>query len=406
MSYIKTTSPLYIVMLGLLSALPPLAIDLGLPAIPALQAGFHTSIGEATRTLTVFLLGFSVGPILFGPLSDRYGRKPVLIFGLGLFSLAAVACAFADQIATLLLLRLVQGIAAGAAAALPAAIVRDVFSGQAALSRQSYVALVNSVAPLVAPLLGAALLGFGSWRLIYACLGAIGFLLLLLGLFGYQESRPRPAQRQSDQNALASAIDAYGQVLRSRPYLLHTALLATSFGTMFAYITGSSAVFIDMLGVSNSAYGALFAVTAAGTIAGAAAGARLARRLGADRMLSGAVIASGVISLVLLVVSLSGAGSIAVVAGCVVLSNMCAGVVMPNATHQALAPVGHVAGSAAALLRSMQMLAGAAAGALVGLFAGNQLTVMAGVMTLSALLGIACLLVRRKHGAAVVAPLA
>lgn len=400
MSYIKTTSPLYIVMLGLLSALPPLAIDLGLPAIPALQTAFHTGIGEATRTLTVFLLGFSVGPILFGPLSDRYGRKPVLIAGLGLFSLAAIACAYADQIGTLLLLRLLQGIAAGAAAALPAAIVRDVFSGPAALSRQSYVALVNSVAPLVAPLLGAGLLTLGSWRLIYAALGAIGFLLLLLGIFGYQESRPQAAQNQRQQNAFSAAVHAYGQVLRSRPYLIHTALLATSFGTMFAYITGSSAVFIDMLGVSNSVYGALFAVTAAGTIVGAAAGARLAKRWSQDRMLTAGVIGSAVVSLALLAAALSGVGSIAVVAGCVVLSNICAGVVMPNATHQALAPVGHVAGSAAALLRSMQMLAGATAGALVGLFAGNQLTVMAGVMTLSALLGLACLLLRHKHGAA------
>jgi len=398
MSYIKTTSPLYIVMLGLLSALPPLAIDLGLPAIPALQAGFHTSIGEATRTLTVFLLGFSVGPILFGPLSDRYGRKPVLIAGLALFSLAAIACAYADQIGTLLLLRLAQGVAAGAAAALPAAIVRDVFNGEAALSRQSYVALVNAVAPLVAPLLGAGLLHFGSWRLIYASLGAIGFLLLLLGVFGYQETRPQ-AGKQPQQNALRSAISAYGQVLRSRAYLIHTALLATSFGTMFAYITGSSAVFIDMLGVSNGVYGGLFALTAAGTIIGAAAGARLARRWGADRLLNVGVVASSVISIVLLIIAMAGAGSIALVAACVLLSNMCAGIVMPNATHQALATVGHVAGSAAALLRSMQMLAGATAGALVGLFAGNQLTVMAAVMTLSALLGLACLLVRQKQQA-------
>nr|WP_315251635.1 multidrug effflux MFS transporter [uncultured Duganella sp.] len=397
MSYIKTSSPLYIVMLGLLSALPPLAIDLGLPAIPALQAAFHTNIGEATRTLTVFLLGFSVGPILFGPLSDRYGRKPVLIAGLGLFSLAAVACAYADQIATLLLLRLLQGVAAGAAAALPAAIVRDVFSGQAALSRQSYVALVNAVAPLVAPLLGAGLLTFGNWRLIYACLGAIGLLLLLLGLFGYQETRPQAAQNQPQQNAFRSAVTAYGQVLRDRQYLIHSALLAASFGTMFAYITGSSAVFIDMLGVSNSVYGALFALTAAGTIIGAAGGARLAKRLGADRMLIGGVVGSSLISVLLLAAALSGVGSIAVVAGCVLLSNVCAGVVMPNATHQALTTVGQVAGSAAALLRSMQMLAGATAGALVGLFAGNQLTVMAGVMTLSALLGLACVLVRQKH---------
>ncbi len=392
--YIRSASPFYIVMLGLLSALPPLAIDIGLPAIPALQAAFHISIGEATRTLTMFLLGFSAGPILFGPLSDRYGRKPVLMFGLGLFSLAAFACAFADHIGALLLVRLLQGVAAGAAAALPAAIIRDVFSGHAALTRQSYVALVNAVAPLVAPLIGAALLQFGSWRLIYQCLGGIGLLLLLLAAWGYEESRPQAAGAPR-RNVFRDAAHAYAQVLRNRHYLIHAALLAASFGTMFAYITGSSAVFIDMLGVSSASYGMLFALTAAGTIAGAAAGGRLAHVWSADRLLLGGVLGSGVISLLLLLAALCGAGSIALIAACVVLSNFCAGIVMPNATHQALATVGNVAGSAAALLRSLQMLAGAAAGALVGLLAGNPLTVMATVMAIAAVAGVLLLFIRQ-----------
>lgn len=394
--YIPSNSPLYIVMLGLLSALPPLAIDMGLPAIPALQSAFHIGIGQATRTLTVFLLGFSVGPILFGPLSDRYGRKPVLMLGLALFSLAALACACAGHIASLLVLRLLQGVAAGAAAALPAAIVRDVFSGHAALSRQSYVALVNAVAPLVAPLLGAGLLAFGSWRLIYACLGVIGLVLLLLCALGYEETRPQQDNAGSASgNIFSAAISAYGQVLRNKHYLVHAALLAASFGTMFAYITGSSAVFIDMLGVSSAGYGALFALTAAGTIAGAAGGARLVRLVDAKRLLAGAVIASCLICGALLAASLSGASSVALVAACVLLSNVCAGIIMPNATHEALATVGNVAGSAAALLRSIQMLAGASAGALVGLFAGNQLSVMAAVMTLYAVLGLVLIYVRR-----------
>jgi len=372
-------------MLGLLSALPPLAIDMGLPAIPALESAFHVGIGEATLTLTVFVLGFSLGPILFGPLSDRYGRKPVLIAGLGMFSLASLACAFAGQLASLLLLRLLQGVAAGAAAALPAAIVRDVYTADAALSRQSYVALVNAVTPLLAPLLGAGLLAFGSWRLIYACLGVIGLMLLLVCALGYQETRPR---QENVQSVFHAAISAYGELLRNKHYLLHAALVATSFGTMFAYITGSSAVFIDVLGMSGAAYGVLFALTAAGTMTGAAAGARLARRWDAGRLLAGAVIASSVICGALLATSLCGVSGVATVAACVLLSNVCAGIIMPNATHQALATVGHVAGSGSALLRSLQMLGGASAGALIGLFAGNPLSVMAAVMTLYAALGL------------------
>jgi DHA1 family bicyclomycin/chloramphenicol resistance-like MFS transporter len=279
---------------------------------------------------------------------------------------------------------------------LPAAIVRDVYSGHTALSRQSHVALVNAVAPLLAPIFGAGLLQLGSWRLIYACLGVVGIALLLLGSFGYKETRPQPADdRHANRNVLSAALTAYGQVMRNKHYLIHAALLATSFGTMFAYITGSSAVFIDMLGVSSGAYGALFALTAAGTIFGAAAGARLAHRWGADRLLAGGVIGSAAISIALLAAALSGAASIALVTVCVMLSNVCAGIVMPNTTHQSLATVGNIAGSAAALLRSMQMLAGASAGALVGLLAGNQLTVMAMVMALSATTGLLLLWARQ-----------
>ena len=395
---IPSTSPFYIVMLGLLSALPPLATDIGLPAIPALQAAFHVGIGTATHTLTVFLAGFSVGPVLFGPLSDRYGRKPVLLSGLALFALTAFACAAANDIAALLLVRFVQGIAAGAAAALPAAIVRDVFSGHVALSRQSYVALVNAVAPLVAPLIGAGILQLGDWRLIYACLGAIGCALLLLGFLGYEETRPQAAAARAAGGVFGTAFAAYRQVLGNRHYLIHAALLAASFGTMFAYITGSSAVFIDQLGVSGAAYGGLFALTAAGTIAGAATGERLARARGAHRPLVGSVVGSAIVNVLLLAAAVLGTTSIPLIAACVVASNFCAGIVMPNATHQALDTVGHVAGSAAALLRSMQMLAGAGTGALVGLLAGNRLTAMAGVMTLAALAGLVLLRARRVNG--------
>jgi DHA1 family bicyclomycin/chloramphenicol resistance-like MFS transporter len=219
----------------------------------------------------VFLLGFSIGPILFGPLSDRLRPQAGAAAGTGPVLAGVAGLRAGRKHRQPVALRLLQGVAAGAAA-LPAAIVRDVFTGHAALSRQSYVALVNAVAPLLAPLLGAGLLAFGSWRLIYGCLGVIGLVLLGLGASA-EETRPPQA---SAQNVLRAAVSAYGQVLRDRHYLVHAGLLAASFGTMFAYITGSSAVFIDMLGVSSAGYGALFALTAAGTIGGAAAGARLA----------------------------------------------------------------------------------------------------------------------------------
>lgn len=381
-------------MLGLLSALPPLATDIGLPAIPNLQAAFGISIGQATQTLTIFLLGFSIGPVLFGPLSDRYGRKPVLLFGVGLFALAAFGCAFASHIGQLLAVRFAQGIAAGAAAALPAAIVRDIFSGREALSRQSYVALVMGVAPLVAPLLGAALLQAGDWKIIYESLGILGTGLFFLAFFGYAETKDLSEKTGKSDNVLKAALNAYASLLKNRRYLLNAGLLATTFGTMFAYITGSSAVFIDMLGLPNTIYGAIFAVTAAGTICGAASNGRLVRVLGEDKLLQAGVCGSFAVNMVLLVCALLGVRSPVLITVLVFGSNFCSGIVMPNATHQALHSVGHIAGSASALQRSLQFLSGAGAGALVGFIAGNQFLGMAITMTLFASGGIALLCLR------------
>ncbi|WP_225202232.1 multidrug effflux MFS transporter [Herbaspirillum sp. alder98] len=394
---ISPTSSLFIVMLGLLSALPPLATDIGLPAIPNLQAGFGISIGQATQTLTVFLLGFSIGPVLFGPLSDRYGRRPVMLFGVGLFALAAFACVFASQIGELLAVRFVQGIAAGAAAALPAAIVRDVFSGREALSRQSYVALVMGVAPLVAPLLGAALLQVGDWMLIYESIGILGAGLFFLAFFGYVETKDLTAKAAQSNNVLKAAMEAYSSLLKNPHYLLNAGLLATTFGTMFAYITGSSAVFIDMLGLPNTIYGVIFAVTAAGTICGAASNGRLVKALGEDKLLRAGVCGSFAVNLVLLGCAFADVRSPLLITACVFGSNFCSGIVMPNATHQALHSVGHIAGSASALQRSLQFLSGAGAGALVGFIAGNQLRGMAITMTLFAAAGIVLLLLRSER---------
>lgn len=394
---IPVTSPLFIVMLGLLSALPPLATDIGLPAIPNLQANFGVSIGQATQTLTLFLLGFSIGPVLFGPLSDRYGRKPLLLFGVGLFSLAAFACVFASHIGELLAVRFVQGIAAGAAAALPAAIVRDVFSGREALSRQSYVALVMGVAPLVAPLLGAGLLQVGDWKLIYESIGILGAGLFLLALFGYVETKDFTATSGQSRNVLKQAADAYSSLFRNKRYLLNAGLLATTFGTMFAYITGSSAVFIDMLGLPNTIYGVIFAITAAGTICGAASNGRLVGILGEEKLLRAGVCGSLLVNALLLTLALAGTKSPLLITACVFGSNFCSGIVMPNATHQALQTVGHIAGSASALQRSLQFLSGAGAGALVGFIAGNQLMGMAITMTLFAGAGIVLLFLQSQR---------
>lgn len=251
------------------------------------------------------------------------------------------------------------------------------------------VALVNGVAPLVAPLLGALVLSLAGWRAIHASLGAVGGALLLLAIVGYAETAPWPVEA-ARRSVLGAALEGYRTVLRDRGYLASTGLLAATFGVMFSYITGSSAVFMDQLGASPTAYSLLFACTACGTMVGAASNARLSRRVGAPQLLAIAVVGNVVVAGLLLLVALRGAGTIALTAALVVLSNVCAGVIMPTATHAGLRRLGHVAGSASALQRCLQMVAASIFGSLAGLLGGNPLVAMATAMVIASLLAAGC----------------
>lgn len=391
---IPTSAPLYIILLGLISALPPLGIDMGLPGLPQVQTELRSY--SAAYTLTFFLFGFSVGPIIFGPLSDIYGRKPILIIGLTLFSITALGCSLSNSMESLLLFRLIQGIGAGAAAALPSAIVRDVFTGNLAIKQQSYVAMVNGIAPLIAPMIGAAILIFGDWRTIYETLAIVGLILLTISAFGYSETAPIHARTCKNKNILSSVFNSYAEVLTNKTYIVSTALLALTFGSMFSYIASSSNIFIEEFGSSTTLYGFIFAFTALGEIFGAMFNARFAILIGEDKLLKIAIYASFGISLFLCVIAEAGQLSIISCALLILINNFFIGIIFPNTTIRALKKLGNIAGSAAALQRSLQMITGALAGVLVSLIAVNPSVSMAISMSLFSLLSVIILFIDEK----------
>ncbi len=174
--------------LAALTALPPLAIDMALPSLGLIQADFGATQTQAASAIAIFLAGFSTAPLVVGPLADRFGRKPVMLAGILLFTLCAAGCALAPSINALLAFRLFQGVGAGAVGVLPRAIIRDLFDGHESRVHIAAVSLIFSIAPLIAPTLGAAILAFGSWRVIYMLLTGVGAAVALVAFFLFDES--------------------------------------------------------------------------------------------------------------------------------------------------------------------------------------------------------------------------
>ncbi len=360
-------------LLGAQSTMPPLSIDISLPALPSLGAALGASAGAAQWTLSGFLLGFAFGQLVLGPASDRFGRRPVVIAGLAAYAVAGLAAAAAPSIGALVLLRLLQGLGACAGVVVSRAVVRDVFDGAEAVSRQSFLSAVATLAMLLAPILGALLLDSLGWRAIYGALCVAGAGLAGLTALLQPETLP-PAARHTSR-----AWDGYARVLRTPRTLGYAAVNALTFAGMFAYISGSPSVFIGTLGVTPGAFSLIFAAAALALLAGSVLNGWLARRL------SGAALRRlGPVMLAIALVLVCGFGPamprVAVLVPVLAAYTFAAGIVMPNAIAAGLAPLPEAAGSAAAFIGFAQMAAGSVSAAIVGSVMPGTAVGMAGAM--------------------------
>ncbi|WP_375496468.1 multidrug effflux MFS transporter [uncultured Nostoc sp.] len=374
----------FTVFLGALSALPPLSIDMGLPAFPTISEALRASSGSVGLTLSLFMLGFALAQLVFGPLSDRFGRRPVLLFGCGLFTLAGAACAVAPSINSLIAWRLVQGAGAGAGMVMTLAIVRDLFEGATARAQLSYVNLVMSVAPMIAPTIGGRVLMVAGWRAIYGTLAIAGLFLVLSIALGLSESIGH-----RDVNAIQPVrlIKNYGRILTNPICLGYALVNAFNFGCMFAYVAGSPLVMLNVFGVSTATYGWLFASTAFGIMAGSFLNGRLSiRGVLPSRLLTVGLVTATASAIALVIVSVSGAAQVITLMPLLVINTFCRGIISPNAMHGAIQPVPESAGVAAAVVGFMQMLAGAVASGLVAfLYDGHTAIAMSSVMAIFAI---------------------
>lgn len=373
-------------ILGLLSAIGPFAIDMYLPALPAIGASLGAEVGAVQWSLTAFFISMGLGQLFYGPVSDMVGRKLPLYAGLALFTLASVGCALATDIDTLIALRFVQGLGAAAGMAIPRAVVRDLHTGAEAARLMSLLMLVFSVSPLLAPLAGSGVIALTGWRGVFWAVAAAAVAGMVLVSQGLPETRP-PSERRA--SSLGSALAGYGLLLRDTHYLGLVFIGGCSMAGFFVYLAGSPFVLINHYGLTPVEYSFAFSVNAAAFFVTAQFNARLGRRFGLVRTVKAAVTAAGAVMLVMLGYYLSGGDALAVLLVLYFVASACMGLVVPTTSVLALEEHGAIAGTASALLGTMQMLIGAVAMGVVGLFANGEPLPMVVGMATGALVGLA-----------------
>ena len=363
-------------ILGALTAMGPLAIDMYLPALPAIARDLGTSAASVQVSLAVYFIGIAVGQAFYGPLSDRWGRKPVLYFGLALFVASSAGCALAADVRTLIVFRFVQALGGCAPLVIPRAVVRDYFDQRGSVRMLSVLMLVMGLAPILAPLIGGQLLVNFGWRSVFWVLAGYGTIWLAIVIPFLPESLPADRRRRQ---RLGDVLAVYGRLLRDRAYIGYVVSGGLIFSGLLAYIAGSPFVFIELFGVAPERYGLFFGTNAIGIIAASQINRWLANRYDAGRIVSVVLPVAMIAGAVLLFDAYSGFGGFAGILVPLFCFIACHGFVMPNTTALAMAPHGAVAGSASALLGTLQFVLGATAGTLVGVL-GNGTAVPLGAV--------------------------
>ncbi len=364
-------------VLGLLSAIGPFAIDMYLPALPSIGQSLGASMGAVQASLMAFFIALGIGQIIYGPVSDMVGRKPPLYFGLVLFSVASVGCALAPDIQTLVILRFIQGLGACAGMVVPRAVVRDLHTGHDAARLMSLLMLVFSVSPILAPLAGSVLIETAGWRSVFWAVMVAGVLGLVLLATSLPETRPAAERVNS---SVGSAIAAYGVLLRDRHFMGLVFIGAFGISSFFAYLANSSFVLIDHYGLTPRQYSLAFAANAASFIGISQFTGKLSARFGLVRLVKFAVVGYAAMMILLLVINLAGIDRLDVMIGVLFVGYGFLGLVVPTTAVLALDEHGAIAGTASALMGTLQFVTGAVVMALTGLFVdGSARPMVAGI---------------------------
>ncbi|MGP3685627.1 Bcr/CflA family multidrug efflux MFS transporter [Streptomyces sp. IBSNAI002] len=386
----RRTGLLVTFILGGLTALPPLSMDMYLPALPEVTNVLHSPAATIQLTLTACLAGMALGQLVIGPMSDKWGRRKPLLIGMVMYVLATAICALAPTAELLITFRLLQGLAGSAAIVIARAVVRDLYDGVEMARFFSNLMLISGTAPIVAPLIGGQVLRFSDWRGVFLVLTAVGVVLTVMVWRSLGETLP-PERRQT--GGVGAALRTMRGLLGDRVFTGYTLAGGFAFAVLFSYIAASPFVVQEIYGASPQAFSLLFGVNSFGLIAvGQINGKLLVGRVDMDKTLSIGLAITTVASVALLLMATGVFGEVGLVpiaaALFVLMSAM--GLVMPNTNAQALMRTPHAAGSASALIGTSSFLVGAVASPLVGIAGEDTAVPMAVVQLACSLLAVAC----------------
>ncbi|HWM83615.1 MAG TPA: multidrug effflux MFS transporter [Pseudolabrys sp.] len=395
---IKPGSLALTILLGLLSAIGPFSTDMYVPSLPGISAAFGATTQQVQLTISSYLVGFALGQIVYGPLSDRYGRKPVLVAAVLLYCITTLLCTVSTSIEMLIVLRLFQAFGGCGAIVLARAIVRDLYAGARAGREMAIIAVVMGLAPLVAPLIGGVLETYFDWRANFIAMAIVGLECVALVWWYLPETLKT---RAAEPVSLPSVLRSYRIILRDRSYLAHLGIVACAYAGLFAWISGATFLLQNLYELTAMAFAGAFAAGSIGFLLGTTVAARLVVRLGLGRIIGlgcGALAMGGVAMASFTALGMDTAFTI-VLSAAIYLFGL--GLALPQATAAALTPFPERAGAASSLLGFLQQSAASACGALVGAWLGASAWPIAAPMALLGMAALAIWLMTRTSRATI-----
>lgn len=381
------------VLLGALTALGPMSMDIYLVSVPSMTDAFHTGVAEVQLTLSLYMAGFAVGQLFYGPISDGLGRRPALILGLSMHVAASLVCALAADIDTLIWARLFQSTGVCGAFVVARAVVRDLHTRERAARLLSYMGMVTGMAPIIAPILGSYLHVAFGWRANFFFVTGYGLLSLLAVLFLFTETNRAPDPRAMNPQRILRNFRA---LLSHRAFVGYTCTSACATGALLAFISGASLVFLTVFGFPERDFGFLFGFIMLGNVLGATLGSHFVMRFGIERLLMRAVLLSMAAGLVMAALAWAHVDHAAAVLVPMFVFMLGFSLTLPQSMAGALSPFPHLAGNASALMGVAQWTFASLVGEAVGiLFDGTARPMTAVIGGLSVLTWLSVLLIVR-----------